>query len=281
MKRREEMIRDVHRRIREYEAVRKKKRTRAAVAAVSVLPLCGAAVLFTVLLKGGALSPSAPTVLIPPETPQVAGETVTSGSTEETVLTAAPAATEAVYAEVTEAPEEENVEVTEAVQAEESAVITATESDNEVPEEPDTAPAGDTHVNETTAHAEEPAVNTDRPLIASYPSSGSESMSAPMPGHKGIAGHLYQAKEEYRDTADYHVKADIFTESGQVSDAGIIQAEAERFLSMGYDVTVESEPVQTGGGYYYLAFVMTYEQLEDFPVPDEYGYAFRLYDYDC
>ena len=283
MKTREEMIRDIHRRIREYEAERRKKRARAAVITASLTPVCGAAVLGTVLLKGGIISPSAPPVLTPDGGSQVSAELTTegftSGSTEITAAETLPVTT-ASFSDVTAATETETAEETSAaaVQTEAVPVTTDAAEGAEAPAET-AAPAEDNTVPGMTVPTEQPAGNADRLLISSYPSPGSESMTAPRPGHSGMAWHLYEAKEEYRDTADYHVKADIFTESDQVLDAGMIQAEAERLSGLGYDVKVESEPVQTGGDYYYLAFVMTYEQLEDFPASPEYGYVLRLYDY--
>ncbi|MBP5361472.1 MAG: hypothetical protein J6Y71_00345 [Ruminococcus sp.] len=57
MKRREEMLRDLHRRIDEYEADQRAKRAKITKVAASVTPVCAAAVVGVGLWKGGTLTP--------------------------------------------------------------------------------------------------------------------------------------------------------------------------------------------------------------------------------
>ena len=57
MKKREEMIMDLHRRMDEYESERRMKRAKMAKVAASVTPVCAAAVVGVGLWKGGALTP--------------------------------------------------------------------------------------------------------------------------------------------------------------------------------------------------------------------------------
>ena len=57
MKRREEMLRDLHRRMDEYEADQRAKRAKITKVAASVTPVCAAAVVGVGLWKGGALTP--------------------------------------------------------------------------------------------------------------------------------------------------------------------------------------------------------------------------------
>ena len=57
MKKREEMLRDLHRRMDEYESERRMKRAKMTKVAASVTPVCAAAVVGVGLWKGGALTP--------------------------------------------------------------------------------------------------------------------------------------------------------------------------------------------------------------------------------
>ena len=57
MKQREEMLRDLHRRMDEYEADQRAKRAKITKVAASVTPVCAAAVVGVGLWKGGALTP--------------------------------------------------------------------------------------------------------------------------------------------------------------------------------------------------------------------------------
>jgi len=57
MKKREEMLRDLHRRMDEYESERRMKRAKVTKVAASVTPVCAAAVVGVGLWKGGALTP--------------------------------------------------------------------------------------------------------------------------------------------------------------------------------------------------------------------------------
>ncbi len=57
MKKREEMIMDLHRRMDEYESERRMKRAKMTKVAASVTPVCAAAVVGVGLWKGGALTP--------------------------------------------------------------------------------------------------------------------------------------------------------------------------------------------------------------------------------
>ena len=57
MKKHEEMLRDLHRRMDEYESDRRMKRAKMTKVAASVTPVCAAAVVGVGLWKGGALTP--------------------------------------------------------------------------------------------------------------------------------------------------------------------------------------------------------------------------------
>ena len=63
------------------------------------------------------------------------------------------------------------------------------------------------NVNESVS-PESSIKSADRPLISSY-SSDSASMSVPKIGELGLSMGLYNAKEEYGESADYLVKAGV------------------------------------------------------------------------
>ena len=82
--------------------------------------------------------------------------------------------------------------------------------------------------------------------------------------------------EEYKDTANYLVIADIFSEDGQIFNYDELAAEAKRLYDNGYTAAVETVNAQ-GDAYSYISLNVTYEQLQHFVVRSDYAYAFRLY----
>lgn len=117
-------------------------------------------------------------------------------------------------------------------------------------------------------------------LITSYPLTAAASYAAPPNGECGLSHGLYCAMEDYSGSADYLLKGDIFSDNHKIFDRDVLQTEAERLSSLGYNVTVVSESMQSGEDYYYLTLTLTYEQIRNFPKADNYGYFLRLYDDD-
>lgn len=115
-------------------------------------------------------------------------------------------------------------------------------------------------------------------LITSYPITASASYAAPPNGECGLSVGLYYAMEDYAGSADYLLKGDIFSDNHKIFDREVLQAEAERLSSLGYNVKVVSESMQSGEDYYYLTLTLTYEQIRNFPEKDNYGYFLMLYD---
>lgn len=141
------------------------------------------------------------------------------------------------------------------------------------------APAKDPAIGYTASVlSSEEASDTQNklPLITSYPSA-SASMATPEIGTCGYTMSLYDAMEEYKDRANYFVNVDIFRESGQVFDFEELAAEAERLQNTGYTAEIHTEKNQ-GEDYSYITLKASYNQLKDFPVKANYGYAFRLHD---
>lgn len=112
-------------------------------------------------------------------------------------------------------------------------------------------------------------------LITSYPS-GEDSMAVPPIGNYGFAHSLYLAMEDYKDTANYLVIADVFSENGQVFNYDDLAAEAARLSNNGYTAAVETVNNQSGS-YYFISLNVTYEQLQSFVARSDYAYALRLY----
>ena len=115
-------------------------------------------------------------------------------------------------------------------------------------------------------------------LITSYPLTVEASYAAPPNGECGLSMGLYYAMEYYSGSADYLLKGDIFSDKHMIYDRELLQAEADRLSGLGYNVTVESETMQSGEDYYYMTLNLTYEQIRNFPETDNYGYFLRLYD---
>lgn len=115
-------------------------------------------------------------------------------------------------------------------------------------------------------------------LITSYPLTVGASYSVPPNGECGLSMGLYYAMESYAGSADYLLKGDIFSDNHQIFEREKLQAEAERLSSLGYNVTVESEPTQSEEDYYYLTLNLTYEQIRNFPTTEKYAFFLRLYD---
>ena len=148
MKKYDDMIRDVHRRMEEYEAERKLKRTRLVKTALAVTPVCAAAVVGTVLWKCGAVSPEtvkpvrAETVLTELA---VSGEKVTRPSvTSAEVRTSAETKTSEVTAKT------ETAASAEKTTAETSEVSTSAEKVTEAKTEPPTEAKTEMHTEAPT-----------------------------------------------------------------------------------------------------------------------------------
>ena len=277
MKKREEMLRDLHRRMDEYEANQRAKRAKITKVAASVTPVCAAAVVGVGLWKGGVLTP---------HNDQLISSTVESATSDAAI----PRATEN-SASVIEGSKTDNTSF-------EANMPTADDK---------SMPASDNNANtnnESQRATEAPVVQTEAPvqqattandvqngnspflkddeepptylnLITSYPS-GEDSMAVPPIGNYGFAHSLYLAMEDYKDTANYLVIADVFSENGQVFNYDDLTAEAARLSNNGYTAAVETVNNQSGS-YYFISLNVTYEQLQSFVARSDYAYALRLY----
>lgn len=309
MKKREEMLRDLHRRMDEYESDKRMKRAKMTKVAASVTPVCAAAVVGVGLWKGGAL---------PPHNDQLISSTVESSASD--VILSADNNTSA---DRHSANNKNNTNKNNESETSDAAIPRATENSESVVEGSKTdnasveantptaddksMPASDNNANtnnESQRATEAPVVQTEAPvqqattandvqngnspvlkgdeepptylnLITSYPS-GENSMAVPPIGNYGFAHSLYLAMEDYKDTANYLVIADVFSENGQVFNFDDLTAEAARLSNNGYTAAVETVNNQSGA-YYFISLNVTYEQLQSFVAKSDYAYALRLY----
>ncbi len=309
MKKREEMLRDLHRRMDEYESERRMKRAKVTKVAASVTPVCAAAVVGVGLWKGGVLTP---------HNDQLISSTVESTASD-VILSADNDTSADKHSTNNKTTNNRNDEsatsdaaIPRATENSES-VIEGSKTDNtsveaNMPTADDKSmPASDNNANtnnESQRATEAPVVQTEAPvqqattandvqngnspflkddeepptylnLITSYPS-GEDSMAVPPIGNYGFAHSLYLAMEDYKDTANYLVIADVFSENGQVFNYDDLTAEATRLSNNGYTAAVETVNNQSGS-YYFISLNVTYEQLQSFVARSDYAYALRLY----
>ena len=309
MKKREEMLRDLHRRMDEYESERRMKRAKVTKVAASVTPVCAAAVVGVGLWKGGVLTP---------HNDQLISSTVESTASD-VILSADNDTSADKHSTNNKTTNNRNDEsatsdaaIPRATENSES-VIEGSKTDNtsveaNMPTADDKSmPASDNNANtnnESQRATEAPVVQTEAPvqqattandvqngnspflkddeepptylnLITSYPS-GEDSMAVPPIGNYGFAHSLYLAMEDYKDTANYLVIADVFSENGQVFNYDDLTAEAARLSNNGYTAAVETVNIQSGS-YYFISLNVTYEQLQSFVARSDYAYALRLY----
>lgn len=309
MKKREEMLRDLHRRMDEYESERRMKRAKVTKVAASVTPVCAAAVVGVGLWKGGVLTP---------HNDQLIRSTVESTASD-VILSADNDTSADKHSTNNKTTNNRNDEsatsdaaIPRATENSES-VIEGSKTDNtsveaNMPTADDKSmPASDNNANinnESQRATEAPVVQTEAPvqqattandvqngnspflkddeepptylnLITSYPS-GEDSMAVPPIGNYGFAHSLYLAMEDYKDTANYLVIADVFSENGQVFNYDDLTAEATRLSNNGYTAAVETVNNQSGS-YYFISLNVTYEQLQSFVARSDYAYALRLY----
>lgn len=298
MRKREEMLRDLHRRMDKYESDIRMKRAKVTKVAASVTPVCAVAIVGVGLWKGGILTPHSDQLIsntVDSTTSDVIlsankdasadkntnnnknGESATSAVTADrqaTTLNATiPPATEIATEDSNtnkvsvEADAPDNTAKTNA-KSQEVTGATATQTDATV-QQATTDSEGQNGNSYFLKGVEESPTYPN--LITSY-SSGDNSMAVPPIGNYGCSYSLYLAMEDYKDTANYLVIADIFNENGQVSNYDDLVAEAARLCNNGYSATVE-----TINSHFFISLNVTYEQLQSFAVRSDYAYALRLY----
>ena len=309
MKKREEMLRDLHRRMDEYESERRMKRAKVTKVAASVTPVCAAAVVGVGLWKGGVLTPhndqlisstvesTASDVILSADNDTSADKHSTNNKTTNnrndesaTSDAAIPRATENSES-VVEGSKTDNASVEanmptaddKSMLASDNNASTNNESQRatEAPVVQTEAPVQQATTANDVQNGNSPFLKDDEEpptylnLITSYPS-GEDSMAVPPIGNYGFAHSLYLAMEDYKDTANYLVIADVFSENGQVFNYDDLTAEAARLSNNGYTAAVETVNNQSGS-YYFISLNVTYEQLQSFVARSDYAYALRLY----
>lgn len=297
MREREEMLKDLHRRMDEYECDRRMKREKMTKVAASVTPVCAAAVVGFGLWKGGVLTPhsdqlisntvestTSDVILSANNDASVGKNTANNnidknGESSTSAVTADRQATtsNATNPSATEIANEDSNTNSASVEVDTTDNIANTDGNATQTEAPvqQTSPAnnGQNGNSYFLKGDEEPPIYLN--LITSYPS-GENSMAVPPIGNYGCSHSLYLAMEDYKDTANYLVIVDVFNSNGQVFGYDELAAEAERLYNNGYTAAVETVNNQSGA-YHFISLNVTYEQLQSFAVRSDYAYALRLY----
>ena len=121
----------------------------------------------------------------------------------------------------------------------------------------------------------------DSIVASGFGDGGAACYKAPENGTVGFSIPLTRAMEEYGGTVLYQVKLDIFeNETPLAPDSGEALMEMERLYTLGYDAKVETVTLEENGERFdrtAISLFATYEQLQNFTAPDNYGYMLFLY----
>ena len=308
MKKREEMLRDLHRRIDEYESDRRRKRAKVTKVAASVTPVCAAAVVGTGLWYSGAFKSEN----VKPSGTSENAIITEKAEVSESIIVPKDSNTKTVTAK--ETTQEEKQELASETAFEEKTIAEGDVHTDEPTEDPKgteatqvtteqrtfvtetttvartTVAARTTTVARTTATKQTTEVTTQqvgngpisrdgdeppeyRNIIQSYPIGASEDMEAPKEGTFAVAYPVTMAMRDYGDTADYRVCVELFKNSngGTISDYTSLCAESKRLYGLGYISGVEG---YTNAGYttYFLWIQASRDQIKGFQPSSEYGY---------
>lgn len=266
MKNYEEMAKNVLHRMDEYEEEKSAKRAKISKAAAVVTPVCAAAVVGTYLWVGGVLTA---------DRNQLAGSIVDDrGANSETVLS------EKNNDQAETDTNTSDQQATEAVVSESNEMASHRETTEEKAAET-AAPTGTGNSAEGTGNGVCLGVGEEaqpsRKLITSYPVCGEYYYIIPGNGEYHCSVPLYDAMEEYKDSANYLITVVMVNDKGLVSDRAALEAEANRLYGLGYTAAVETVS-DNGSSYSYLSLNATYDQIQNFPAKADYGYGFNLYD---
>jgi len=302
MKNYEEMSEDVLRRINEYEAEKKRKRTRITKVAAAVTPVCAAAAVGTGLWYSGAFKPAevAPSGSIITENSGSSAHTSIKAEAR-TGISAAAEVTEKATEKPSSQPDPDEVPVSGSAENEE-APTTAKEHEVRAENETETIPSAATappespakttaaaataapEVTSTAATQTAPAGNGPelregdeqpefRTLITSYPG-GDYDIAAPKDGVVCFAYPVRSAMNEYGSSADYRVAVQIWSGNGTtlVTDYASLYAEAERLGKQGF-IATSVETYTTPEFTEHTLYVHgTYDQINAFQGRSDYGY---------
>lgn len=115
-------------------------------------------------------------------------------------------------------------------------------------------------------------------IISSYPEDAVYCYAAPGNGEFFCSVPLTHAMEEYGDDVLYRVVAEIFCNGDAINPVSEeAKYEWDRLEELGYKLVRKRYDDGEGSGSYFV-LQATKEQLEKFPISEEYGYVFRFFD---
>ncbi len=281
MKNLDEMIRDVHRRIGEYEAAKKHRRSNLLKMTAAAVPVCAAAAVAIGIYSRRPqhdLLTNAPAAGLSDYEIQTGAQDAADGS-DSITETAAESSAE-LSPDLTQAPQaEENPQtVTDAVPViipdpvndeMKSAETLLTEPAEQIsPVQTGAASGNDVFLQE----GDEPTQFYK--LIRSYPVMAQYCYDAADNGECFRSVPLSNAMDEYGDSVHYYLLVHLFRDGYLITDAAALSAEAERLFAAGYTPAIET----ANGNETVFTLNATYDQILNFPVDSDHGYFLYLRD---
>ena len=281
MKNSDEMIRDVHRRIGEYEAAKKQRRSNLLKMTAAAVPVCAAAAVAIGIYSRRPqhdLLTTAPAAGLSDYEIQTGTQDAADGS-DSITETAAETSAE-LSPDLTQAPQaEENPQtVTDAVPVIESDAVNdemksaetiLTEPAEQIsPVQTGAASGNDVFLRE----GDEPTQFYK--LIRSYPVMAEYCYKAADNGECSRSVPLSDAMDEYGDSVHYYLQVHLFRDGHLITDSAALSAEAERLFAEGYTPAIET----VNGTETVFTLNATYDQILNFPVESDHGYFLYLRD---
>lgn len=304
MKNSDEMIRDVHRRIGEYEAAKKQRRSNLLKMTAAAVPVCAAAAVAIGIYSRRPqheLLTNAPAAGLSDYEIQTGAQDAADGSDSITETAAETSAELALDLTQTPQAEENPQTVTDAVPVIESdAVSTETKPDTPILTESEkqttamlpkkrcifdetilTEPAEQISPVQTGAASGNDVFlrEGDEPtqfykLIRSYPVMAQYCYDAADNGECFRSVPLSDAMDEYGDSVHYYLQVHLFRDGDLITDSAALSAEAERLYAAGYTPAIET----VNGNETVFTLNATYDQILNFPVESDHGYFLYLRD---
>lgn len=281
MKNSDEMIRDVHRRIGEYEASKKQRRRNLLKMTAAAVPVCAVAAVAIGIYSNRPqhdLLTNAPAADLSAYEIQTGTQNAADGSDS---ITETAAETSAEFSpDLTQAPQaEENPQtVTDAVPViipdpvndeMKSAETILTEPAEQIsPVQTGAASGNDVFLRE----GDEPTQFYR--LIRSYPVMAQYCYKAADNGECSRSVPLSDAMDEYGDSVHYYLLVHLFRDGHLITDSAALSAEAERLFAEGYTPAIET----VNGNETVFTLNATYDQILNFPVESDHGYFLYLRD---
>ncbi len=281
MKNSDEMIRDVHRRIGEYEAAKKHRRRNLLKMTAAAVPVCAAAAVAIGIYSRRPqhdLLTTAPAADLSAYEIQTGTQNAADGS-DSITETAAETSAE-LSPDLTQAPQaEENPQtVTDAVPVilpdpvndeMKSAETLLTEPAEQIsPVQTGAATGNDVFLREGDEPTQFYKLIRSYPVMAEYCYDGADN------GECFRSVPLTDAIDEYGDSVHYYLRVHLFRDGNLITDSAELRAESERLFAAGYTPAIET----VNGTETVFTLNATCDQILNFPVESDHGYFLYLRD---